>query len=92
MGKTSMLKQLELVTDVPDGHFVPLFWDMQGCEETRDLSEELFYALMDIADRFKPFGIDVENFSGQDALVNLRSIARTLMDHGKQLLLLVDEA
>jgi hypothetical protein len=92
MGKTSMLKQLELVTDTPDSHFVPLFWDMQGCEATRDLSEELFYALMDVADRFARCGIDVNSFGGQDALVVLRTIARTLMDRGKQLLLLVDEA
>lgn len=92
MGKTSMLKQLELLTDAPDSHFVPLFWDMQGCEGTSDLSEELYYALMDVADRFVPFGIDVKSFGSQDALLTLRTMARTLMDRGKTLLLLVDEA
>jgi uncharacterized small protein (DUF1192 family) len=92
MGKTSMLKQLELVTDSPESHFVPLFWDMQGCEGVRDLSEELYYALVDVADRFKPYGIHVDTMSGQDALLSLRQIARMLMDQGKQLLLLVDEA
>jgi len=92
MGKTSMLKQLEMVTDTPDSHFVPLFWDMQGCEGVRDLSEELYYALMDVADRFSPFGIDVNGLGGQDALLNLRTLARTLFEHDKQLLILVDEA
>ena len=92
MGKTSMLKQLELITSTPESHFVPLFWDMQGCESTRELSDELFYALVDVADRFAPFGIDVNTFSGQDALLILRSLARTLMEKEKQLLLLVDEA
>lgn len=92
MGKTSMLKQLELLTDTLDSHFVPLFWDMQGCEGTRDLSEELYHALMDVADRFSHYGIDVNAIGLQDALVVLRTIARTLFDQGKQLLLLVDEA
>lgn len=92
MGKTSMLKQLEMVTEMPGSHFVPLFWDMQGCEGTRDLSEELYYALMDVADRFARYGLDVNSFGGQDALLTLRTIARTLKEQGKQLLLLVDEA
>lgn len=92
MGKTSMLKQLEMVSDTPESHYVPLFWDMQGCETPQGLSEELYYALMDVADRFAPFGIDVNGFAGQDALLILRTIARTLMEQGKQLLLLVDEA
>ena len=30
MGKTSMLKQLELVAEHPESVLVPLFWDMQG--------------------------------------------------------------
>jgi hypothetical protein len=92
MGKTSMLKQLELVTESPESNFVPLFWDMQGCETARDLSEELYYALMDVSQRFAQVGIDVNSFGAQDALLVLRSIARTLMDQGKRLLLLVDEA
>jgi hypothetical protein len=92
MGKTSMLKQLELVTSAPEGRYVPLFWDMQGCESARELSDELFYALMDVADRFAAVGVDVNSFSGQDALLILRALARTLVEQEKQLLLLVDEA
>lgn len=92
MGKTSMLKQLELIGSTPDSQFVPLFWDMQGCESASGLSDELFYALMDVSDRFAPFGVDAKMFSGQDALLILRTLARTLVEHGKQLLLLVDEA
>jgi hypothetical protein len=100
MGKTSMLKQLELVASSPEchdeghfeSHYVPLFWDMQGCESARDLSDELFDALVDVADRFAAVGIDVHTFNGQDALLILRALARTLVEQGKQLLLLVDEA
>jgi len=92
MGKTSMLKQLELITDTPESLFVPLFWDMQGCETTRDLSEELYNALMDVSERYAREGIDVKHFTDQDALTMLRTIARILMEHDKHLLLLVDEA
>ena len=92
MGKTSMLKQLEMVTDTAECSYVPLFWDMQGCEGVHDLSDELYYVLMDVADRFTPYGIDVNNFGGQDALLILRSLSRTLMEHDRQLLILVDEA
>jgi hypothetical protein len=92
MGKTSMLKQLELVTSAPESRYIPLFWDMQGCESARELSDELFYALMDVADRFAAAGVDVNSFSGQDALLILRALARALVEQEKQLLLLVDEA
>lgn len=92
MGKTSMLKQLELITATPDSHYVPVVWDMQGCESTRELSEELCFALLDVADRFAPFGIDVSTFSGQDALLVLRTLSRALKEQNKQLLILVDEA
>src|SRR3954471_20216749 len=80
MGKTSMLRQLEMIADAPESHFVSLFWDMQGCETTRDLSEELFNALLDVADRFAKNGIDVKQFTEQDALLSLRTIARGLME------------
>src|SRR3954463_16805532 len=86
MGKTSMLKQLELMTDSPESLFVPLFWDMQGSETTRDLSEELYHTLMDVTERFARCGIDVNQFAGQDALLVSRTMARALMEQGKRLL------
>jgi hypothetical protein len=92
MGKTSMLKQLEMVTDDPDDPLVPIFWDMQGCESTGDLSDELYFTLVDSEARFARFGLDVNQFAGQDALLTLRTMARKLMEQGKHLLLLVDEA
>ncbi len=92
MGKTSLLRQLELITSVPDSTYVPLFWDLQGCQTARDLSDELFYSLEDVAARFAEHGIDVSTFAGQDALIILRTLARLLHDQGKQLLILVDEA
>lgn len=92
MGKTSLLHQLELLTSVPQSDYVPLFWDMQGCQTAHDLSDELFFTLEDVAGRFGEHGIDASAFAGQDALIILRTLARLLHKQGKSLLLLVDEA
>lgn len=92
MGKTSLLRQLELLTDGRDSRFVPLFWDLQGCQSVRDLSDELFFTLEDVAERFEAQGIAVADFAGKDALQILRTLARALREKDKRLLLLVDEA
>ncbi len=92
MGKTSVLRQLELLTDRPDSELVPLFWDLQGCGSMEDLSYELSFALEDVAERFTAHQIDVEILVGQDVVTTLRRLARQLNQQGKRLFLLVDEA
>jgi hypothetical protein len=92
IGKTSLLRQLEFLTDAPGSDLVPLFWDMQGCANSGDLSFELFVAIEDEAERFGALGVDVADLEGQDALVILRRLGRTLGSAGKTLLLLIDEA
>ena len=92
IGKTSLLRQLEFLTDCPGSELTPLFWDMQGCETSGDLSFELFMALDDVRERFTRLGIDVTRFDGQDALLILRRLSRELAALGKTLLLLIDEA
>lgn len=92
MGKTSLLRQLEMVTDNPHSHYLPLFWDLQGCTSTDDLSKELHFALEDAAERFVDFDVDLESLSSEDAVTILRRLNRALRKHTKRLLLLVDEA
>lgn len=92
MGKTSALRQLEAKTLTEQPSWVPVFWDMQGCESPQDLSEELYDALLDVGERFRALRIDVEEFQDQDALAILRTLMRMLEEQGKQLLLLIDEA
>lgn len=92
MGKTSLLRQLELLTSAPESSYVPLFWDLQGCQTPRDLSDELFFTLEDAAGRFADQGIDVTAFAGQDTLIILRTLTRALHERHKKLLLLIDEA
>jgi len=92
MGKTSMLKQLELETDTQESRLVPLFWDLQGCESFDDLSYELLMALEDAAERFEPLGFDIESFENKDAIAVLRRLNRAVSEQGKQLFVLIDEA
>ena len=92
MGKTSLLRQLEMLTAPADSELVPLFWDMQGCESSQALSDELFLALEDASSRFSALGIAVTEWEGLDALLILRRLARILHSRGQRLLLLIDEA
>lgn len=92
MGKTSLLRQIEYLTSTTPGAWLPLFWDLQGCVTTEDLSSELFFNLQDAADRFAALGIDVAAFAGKDAVQILRTLNRLLAGHERHLLLLVDEA
>jgi len=93
MGKTSLLRQLEwlLITQHESG-FVPLFWDLQGSESKEDFDYELFLAVEDEMPRFQGYGVDVSALYGRDAIDILRALQRGLRQHGKQLLLLIDEA
>lgn len=92
MGKTSLLRQLEALTNQPASDLTPLFWDMQGCESSCDLSAELFLALEDAGDRFTGLGVNLAELEGADALTILRRVTRTLASCGKRLFLLIDEA
>jgi hypothetical protein len=92
IGKTSLLRQLEFLTDQADGARVPLFWDMQGCENSGDLSFELYLALEDARARYAQAGIAVEPYAGQDAVVILRRLSQQLAERGRVLCLLIDEA
>lgn len=92
MGKTSLLRQLEVLTNHPGSELVPLFWDMQGCESSGDLSAELYLALEDVGDRFTALGVNIHALEGLDALMILRRLTRTLGSSGRRLLLLIDEA
>ncbi len=92
IGKTSLLRQMELLADRAGGPLTPLFWDMQGCESSGDLSSELFLAIEDSEQRLAVTGLNIAELEGMDALAILRRLSRALATSGKQLLLLIDEA
>lgn len=92
IGKTSLLRQLEHLAEQPGSTLAPLFWDMQGCANSGDLSSELFVAIEDERERFQGLGIVVTELEGHDAPVILRRMARAATAVQKTLLLLIDEA
>lgn len=92
MGKTSLLRQIEVLTDRANDELTPLFWDMQGCESSGDLASELFLAIEDAEARFAALGVNIAELEGLDALIILRRLSRTLAASGRRLLLLIDEA
>jgi len=93
MGKTSLLRQLEwLVEQDATSSYVPLFWNIEGCESANDLAYELFISIEDETERFEALGIDILSLQEMDVNRILRSLQRTLSRQGKQLLLLIDEA
>jgi len=92
MGKTSLLRQIEFVVVAQNHTYIPLYLDIQGCETSINVTDELVYAVEDVIDRFEPFGIQLADFAGRDAIGILRLLNRSLSKHGWRLLLLVDEA
>ncbi|MBP7963257.1 MAG: hypothetical protein KBG20_14155 [Caldilineaceae bacterium] len=92
MGKTSLLRQLEWLTQKQESDLVPLFWDLQGCESAADLAGELVFTLESVAERFAPFGIVPEALENKSAAIILRTLSRVLSRAGKRLFLLIDEA
>lgn len=92
MGKTSLLHQIELVAEEARGPQVPLFWDLQGCNDPAELTRELLVAIEDARERFAGLDLDFDALHSEDAVGILRRLSRRLVRQGRQLLLLMDEA
>lgn len=92
MGKTSLLRQIELLTATIDNLYVPVFWDVQGCETAADLARELYYAFEDAEPRLTKLGIDLAALEGADARELLRVLRRAASATGRKALLLIDES
>lgn len=90
VGKTSLLRQLELLA-ARGGRLVPLYWDMQGCGSYADLGATLAEAVADHADRFAPLGLSPTLAEERDALTLLAHLRRLATRGGRELLLLCDE-
>jgi len=92
MGKTSLLRQIEFLTSAQDGFYVPVFWDMQGCETGADLARELSYAFEDAGDRLSALELDLASLEQADVTSLLRAARRAAQRAERKVLLLVDEA
>ncbi|MEJ2084790.1 MAG: ECF-type sigma factor, partial [Acidobacteriota bacterium] len=91
IGKTSLLKQLEFLTDTTESRFVPLFWDFQGADEPRELHLSFHDALLDAEERLATLNIDLATMDEEDLFGSLSRLRRLLRPTGKRLLLLCDE-
>lgn len=88
VGKTSLLRQL---AEQADSEYIPIYWDMQGCQTDQDLSQELFYAIEDQRKRFAKLGFDINTLEGASVGKLLREICRVADEHKQCVLLLIDE-
>ncbi|MCB1035045.1 MAG: helix-turn-helix transcriptional regulator [Acidobacteria bacterium] len=91
VGKTSLLKHLELLTeDGREGYF-PLFWDLQGSVEEEDFHRDFAAALADAEERLDRAGISLEEVGTAEFFDSLGRLRRALRPKGLTLLLLWDE-
>ena len=90
IGKTSLLRQLELLAAAGD-RYVPIYWDMQGCESFTCMGGYLSDAVRDHLERFEPLGVTDAVLDVKDPLALLSSLRRLARRAGRELLLLGDE-
>lgn len=88
VGKTSLLRQLDIEADPA---YLPIYWDMQGCQNADDLNRELYYAIDEKNTRLAALGCDIKELQGLDARELLRAVSRVAQQHRLRILLLIDE-
>jgi len=91
IGKTSLLKQLEHLTSTEEREYLPIFWDFQGADNSKELELTFMDALLDAEDRLQAFDIDVSSLEGKDLFASMALLRRALRGQGRSLLLLCDE-
>ena len=92
VGKTSLLKQIELVAaSLPEPRYFAIYWDFQGVDTPAELHLNFTDALLDAEDNLQRVGIDANEVTADDLFVSLDRLRRQLRSHGLHLLLLCDE-
>lgn len=92
IGKTSALKQLAHLAGegVVEG-YLPLYWDLQGCERPEDLAAGFGEALAEAEQPLGALGIAMAGLAAEDVLTSIARLRRAVRAAGRTLLLLVDE-
>ena len=92
VGKTSILKQLELIASTsPDSGFVPVFWDLQGADRPEEFHLDFADALLDAEEYLERAGIPLAEIQSEDCFDSLARLRRALRAKNLRLLLLCDE-
>jgi hypothetical protein len=93
LGKTSLLKELELtVQGNAKTPFVPLYWDLQGSADARGLADGLLGSVEDGEAFRRSTDISAEDLEGLAVADMLTTLIRRTVKAGWRMLLLVDEA
>jgi DNA-binding winged helix-turn-helix (wHTH) protein len=93
VGKTSTLKQLAHIAGAESPRrYLPLFWDLQGCEEPADLDAGFRGALAEAEAEIAAAGVSLAAPVEEDCLTALGRLRRAARGRGLVLLLLLDEA
>jgi hypothetical protein len=90
IGKTSLLRQLELLA-LAEPTLVPVVWDMQGSDSYRRLGQYLTDAANECRSRLEMLGIAPAALGEEDPAVLLSTLRRAAARAGWELLLLCDE-
>jgi serine/threonine-protein kinase len=92
IGKTSLLKQIEMLTTSDKSlRYFPVFWDFQGADDSEELNEGFQEALLDAEERLEELGISVEDITGADLFQTMSALRRKMRSLDMRLLLLCDE-
>jgi hypothetical protein len=94
VGKTSLLRQLEalaLAGETGERRYLPIFWDMQGCNTFASLGRYLADALQERLDQVLALGLPQELVRDENLLTLLPALRRAVRNAGRELLLLCDE-
>ncbi len=91
IGKTSLLKQIEHLTSSEDRGYVPVFWDFQGAEDSKELALTFSDALLDAEELLESSGLALAEIESDDLFASMAKLRRTLRSRGHSLLLLCDE-
>jgi RNA polymerase sigma factor (TIGR02999 family) len=92
IGKTSLLKQLELLAaTASERSYSPLFWDLQGADDPAELHAGFVDALLDAEDRLAEIDVDAAEIEAADLFTVMSRLRRRLRARKLRLLLLCDE-
>jgi hypothetical protein len=92
IGKTSLLRQLELLTSGLEHRWMPLYWDLQGVETAQDLRTSYEEAFEDAGNRLVSVGLNLGTLVDHANQPDLHYLAAMLAQHQLRALLLCDEA
>lgn len=94
VGKTSLLRQIEWLSNRPDTNKFALFWDIQGSFNAEGLTESLLDAIDDSMDQYPELWeqINLKNWEDLPCPNLLKQLSRAVCQKGKTFVLLIDEA